>query len=213
MDFLKDLKFDDKGLIPAIAQDAVSREVLMCAYMNEESLKRTLESGKATYFSRSRQELWEKGATSGHYQYVKEILVDCDGDALVLKVVQEGAACHTENPSCFYRKVVDGKLVEIPTGLGRNPKILYDVYDIIVDRVKNPKEGSYTNYLFEKGIDKMLKKVGEESAEVIIASKNYVKAEVQYETADLLYHLSVVLVEQGLTWNDIFEELASRYNK
>ncbi len=213
MDFLKDLKFDEKGLIPAIAQDAVSHEVLMCAYMNEESLKRTLESGKATYFSRSRQELWEKGATSGHVQYVKEILVDCDGDALVLKVVQEGAACHTENPSCFYRKIVDGKLVEIPTGLGRNPKILYDVYDIIVDRVKNPKEGSYTNYLFEKGIDKMLKKVGEEAAEVIIASKNYVKAEVQYETADLLYHLSVVLVEQGLTWNDIFEELASRYNK
>lgn len=213
MDFLKELKFDEKGLIPAIAQDAVTKEVLMCAYMNEESLKQTLQSGKATYFSRSRQELWEKGATSGHVQYVKEILVDCDGDALVLKVAQEGAACHTGNPSCFYRKVVDGKLVEIPTGLGRDPKILYDVYDIIVDRVKNPKEGSYTNYLFEKGIDKMLKKVGEEAAEVIIASKNYVKAEVQYETADLLYHLSVVLVEQGLTWNDIFEELASRYNK
>lgn len=213
MDFLKELKFDEKGLIPAIAQDAASHEVLMCAYMNEESLKQTIQTGKATYFSRSRQELWEKGATSGHFQYVKDILVDCDGDALVLKVVQEGAACHTEHPSCFYRKIVDGKLVEIPTGLGRNPKILYDVYDIILDRVKNPKEGSYTNYLFEKGIDKMLKKVGEESAEVIIASKNYVKAEVQYETADLLYHLSVVLVEQGLTWNDIFEELASRYNK
>ena len=185
----------------------------MCAYMNQESLAKTIETGKATYFSRSRQELWEKGATSGHVQHVKEILVDCDGDALVLKIEQTGAACHTENRSCFYRKVVDGKLVEIPTGLGRNPKILYDVYDIIVDRVKNPKEGSYTNYLFEKGIDKMLKKVGEESAEVIIASKNYVKSEVQYETADLLYHLSVVLVEQGLTWNDIFEELSSRYNK
>ena len=107
----------------------------------------------------------------------------------------------------------DGKTVEIPTGLDTNPKILYDVYNVIVDRVKNPKEGSYTNYLFEKGIDKMLKKVGEESAEVIIASKNYVKAEVQYETADLLYHLSVVLVEQGLTWDDIFAELRSRYNK
>lgn len=213
MDFLNDLKFDEKGLIPAIAQDAISGEVLMCAYMNKESLAKTLETGKATYFSRSRQELWEKGATSGHVQRVKEILVDCDGDALVLKVEQEGAACHTDNPSCFFRKVVDGKLVEIPTGLGRNPKILYNVYDIIVDRVKNPKEGSYTNYLFEKGIDKMLKKVGEESAEVIIASKNYVKSEVQYETADLLYHLSVVLVEQGLTWNDVFEELASRYNK
>ncbi len=213
MEFLNDLKFDEKGLIPAIAQDAVSGEVLMCAYMNKESITKTLETGKATYFSRSRNELWEKGETSGHYQYVKDILVDCDGDALVLKVEQEGAACHTENPSCFYRKVIDGKLVEIPTGLGRQPGILYDVYNIIVDRVKNPKEGSYTNYLFEKGIDKMLKKVGEESAEVIIASKNYVKAEVQYETADLLYHLSVVLVEQGLTWDDIFGELSSRYNK
>ncbi len=213
MEFINELKFDENGLIPAIAQDAVTGEVLMCAYMNKESIHKTLESGKATYFSRSRQELWEKGATSGHVQYIKEILVDCDGDALVLKIEQTGSACHTENRSCFYRKVVDGKLVEIPTGLGRNPKILYDVYDIIVDRVKNPKEGSYTNYLFEKGIDKMLKKVGEESAEVIIASKNYVKSEVQYETADLLYHLSVVLVEQGLTWNDIFEELSSRYNK
>ncbi|MBQ2614153.1 MAG: bifunctional phosphoribosyl-AMP cyclohydrolase/phosphoribosyl-ATP diphosphatase HisIE [Clostridia bacterium] len=213
MEFLNDLKFDEKGLIPAIAQDAVSGEVLMCAYMNKDSILKTLETGKATYFSRSRNELWEKGETSGHYQHVKDILVDCDGDALVLKVEQEGAACHTENPSCFYRKVVDGKLVEIPTGLGRQPGILYDVYNIIVDRVKNPKEGSYTNYLFEKGIDKMLKKVGEESAEVIIASKNYVKAEVQYETADLLYHLSVVLVEQGLTWDDIFGELSSRYNK
>lgn len=212
-DFIKELKFDDKGLIPAVAQDAVTGEVLMLAYMNEESIKKTIESGHATYFSRSRQELWEKGAHSGHLQLIKEILVDCDADAIVLKIEQIGAACHTNNPSCFYRRVVDGKLVEIPTGLNKNPKILYDVYDIIVDRVKNPKEGSYTNYLFEKGIDKMLKKVGEESAEVIIASKNYVKSEVQYETADLLYHLSVVLVEQGLTWDDIFAELRSRYNK
>ena len=213
MEFLNELKFDEKGLIPAIAQDAVSGEILMCAYMNAESLEKTMETGRATYYSRSRQELWEKGAVPGHVQHVKEILADCDGDALVLKIEQEGAACHTGNLSCFYRKVVDGRLVEIPTGLGRNPKILYDVYNIIVDRVKNPKEGSYTNYLFEKGIDKMLKKVGEESAEVIIASKNYVKSEVQYETADLLYHLSVVLVEEGLTWDDIFQELSSRYDK
>lgn len=212
-DFVKDLKFDDRGLIPAVAQDAVSGEILMLAYMNEESIKMTLESGHATYFSRSRRELWEKGSHSGNLQFVKEILVDCDMDAIILKIEQKGVACHTGNPSCFYRKVVDGKLVEIPTGVDTNPKILYDVYDIIVDRVKNPKEGSYTNYLFEKGIDKMLKKVGEESAEVIIASKNYVKSEVRYETADLLYHLSVVLVEQGLTWDDIFGELRSRYNK
>ncbi len=213
MEFLKELKFDEKGLIPVIAQDAVSGEVLMCAYMNEESIQKTIETGHATYFSRSRQELWEKGATSGHYQTVKEMFLDCDGDALVLKVEQEGAACHTGNRSCFYRKLVDGKLVEIPTEGAVSPQILYDVYNVIVDRVKNPKEGSYTNYLFEKGIDKMLKKVGEESAEVIIASKNYVKAEVQYETADLMYHLSVVLVEQGLTWDDVFQELASRYKK
>ncbi len=213
MEFIKDFKFDEKGLIPAIAQDAVSGEVLMCAYMNAESIQKTIETGHATYFSRSRQELWEKGATSGHYQTVKDMYLDCDGDAIVLKVEQEGAACHTGNRSCFYRKVVDGKLVEIPTEGAVSPQILYDVYNVIVDRVKNPKEGSYTNYLFEKGIDKMLKKVGEESAEVIIASKNYVKAEVQYETADLMYHLSVVLVEQGLTWDDVFAELASRYNK
>lgn len=213
MEIMKNLKFDEKGLIPAIAQDAISGEVLMCAYMNEESLQKTMETGRATYFSRSRQELWEKGATSGHYQTVREILLDCDGDALVLKVEQEGAACHTGNRSCFYRKFVDGKWVEIPTEGAVSPQILYDVYQVILDRVKNPKEGSYTNYLFEKGIDKMLKKVGEESAEVIIASKNYVKSEVQYETADLMYHLSVVLVEQGLTWDDVFAELASRYKK
>ena len=213
MDFIKELKFDERGLSPAIAQDAVSGEVLMCAYMNEESLKLTMETGHATYFSRSRQELWEKGAHSGNLRHVQAMYVDCDGDALVLKIRQDGAACHTGNFSCFYRKVVDGKLVEIPTNFIATPKILYDVYNVIVDRVKNPKEGSYTNYLFEKGIDKMLKKVGEESAEVIIASKNYVKSEVQYETADLMYHLSVVLVEQGLTWDDVFSELASRYQK
>ena len=211
MEFLNDLKFDAKGLIPAVAQDAVSGEVLMLAYMNEESIKKTIETGHATYFSRSRNELWEKGATSGNYQDVVDMYVDCDGDAIVVKVRQTGSACHTGNRSCFFRKVVDGKLIEIPTGLAARPGILYDVYNVIVDRVKNPKEGSYTNYLFEKGLDKMLKKVGEESAEVIIASKNRIKAEVQYETADLLYHLSVVLVEEGLTWDDIFVELQGRY--
>ena len=211
MSFIKDLKFDDKGLIPAIAQDAVSGEVLMLAYMNEESINETIKTGHATYFSRSRQELWEKGATSGNYQDVVSMYVDCDKDAIVLKVKQTGNACHTNRHSCFFRQVVDDKFVEIPTGLGTKPVILYDVYNVITDRVKNPKEGSYTNYLFEKGIDKMLKKVGEEAAEVIIASKNYVKSEVQYETADLLYHLSVVLVEQGLTWDDIFTELQKRY--
>ena len=211
MDFINEIKFDEKGLVPAIAQDVVSGEVLMCAYMNKASLEQTIKTGKATYYSRSRQEIWVKGETSGHYQTVKEVLLDCDGDAIVIKVEQEGAACHTGNYSCFYRRLEDGKLVVIPTIGASSPQILYDVYNVILDRVKNPKEGSYTNYLFEKGIDKMLKKVGEESAEVIIASKNYVKSEVQYETADLMYHLSVVLVEQGLTWDDVFAELASRY--
>ncbi|MEG2670309.1 MAG: bifunctional phosphoribosyl-AMP cyclohydrolase/phosphoribosyl-ATP diphosphatase HisIE, partial [Oscillospiraceae bacterium] len=176
MEFIKNLKFDEKGLIPAIAQDAKTGEILMLAYMNEESLKKTIETGNATYFSRSRQELWEKGATSGHLQKVVEMFVDCDADSIVLKIKQIGAACHTNNYSCFYRKIVDGKLVEIPTGVELTANILYDVYDVIVDRVKNPKEGSYTNYLFKEGIDKMLKKVGEEAAEVIIASKNYVKS-------------------------------------
>lgn len=211
MEFLKNLKFDEKGLIPAVAQDAVSGEVLMLAYMNEESIKKTIETGHATYFSRSRSELWEKGATSGNYQDVVGMYVDCDQDAIVIKVRQTGNACHTNNYSCFFRQVADGKLIEIPTGMSAKPGILYDLYNVILDRVKNPKEGSYTNYLFDKGIDKMLKKVGEEASEVIIASKNYVKSEVQYETADLLYHLSVVLVEQGLTWDDIFVELQKRY--
>ena len=211
MEFIKDLKFNEQGLIPAIAQDVVSNEVLMCAYMNEESIKKTIETGKATYFSRSRQELWEKGETSGHFQYVKEILVDCDGDAIVLKVEQEGAACHTDNPSCFYRKLVDGKLVEIPTGLGRNPQILYNVYNLIVDRVKNPKEGSYTNYLFEKGMDKILKKVGEECTEVIIGGSKQDKEETVYEIADLCYHVMVLMVQMGITVEDITRELEKRH--
>ena len=204
-------KTNDQGLIPVIVQHYKTQEILMLAYMNEESFYETIKTGKMTYFSRSRQELWEKGATSGNIQELVDMYVDCDRDTIVLKVNQTGNACHTNNHSCFFRKVENGRLIEIPTGLAAKPEILYDVYNVIVDRVKNPKEGSYTNYLFEKGIDKMLKKVGEEAAEVIIASKNYVKSEVQYETADLLYHLSVVLVEQGLTWDDIFIELQKRY--
>ena len=148
MEFVKDLKFDEKGLIPAVAQDAVSGEILMLAYMNEESIKQTIETGHAVYFSRSRQELWEKGATSGNIQNVVDMYVDCDRDAIVLKVNQTGNACHTNNHSCFFRKVENGKLIEIPTGLAARPGILYDVYNVIVDRVKNPKEGSYTCLLY-----------------------------------------------------------------
>ncbi len=210
-DFISGLKFDEKGLIPTIAQDAKSGEVLMCAYMNEESLKKTIDSKNAVYFSRSRQELWEKGATSGHYQKVKNILVDCDCDAIVLKVEQTGAACHTNNYSCFYREAVGGILEEITTGRNIGEGVLYDVFDTIVSRKENPKEGSYTNYLLDKGIDKILKKVGEEATETIIAAKGEDNGEVVYEAADLLYHLSVMLVDKGLTWDDIFDELAKRH--
>ena len=212
-DFIKELKFDDKGLIPAIAQDYLTGEVLMCAYMNEESLRLTMETGHATYFSRSRQELWEKGAHSGHLQQVKEILVDCDADALVIKIDQTGAACHTGNRSCFFRRVEDGSLKEIETGLHRLNGILYEETAVARDRRANPQEGSYTNFLLQEGVDKIAKKVGEEAAEVIIAAKNHSKDEMRYETADLLYHLSVLLVEQGMDWDDIFAELAHRRGK
>lgn len=201
------LKFDEKGLVPAVVQDYKTREVLMVAYMNEESLKKTIETKMTHFYSRSRQTLWQKGETSGHTQSVKEIRLDCDQDTLLVLVEQEGVACHTGNYSCFYTDLLTKQ--EIPFE-SLNRSVLYEIYETIQNRVKNPVEGSYTNYLFEKGIDKMLKKVGEESAEVIIAAKNRVYEEVRYEVADLMYHLSVVLVEQGLTWDDIFNELKTR---
>ena len=203
---MMELKFDQNGLIPAIAQDYRTGEVLMQAYMNEESLQKTIETGKATYYSRSRQALWEKGEESGHTQFVKSISVDCDGDCLLLKVEQVGAACHTNNRTCFYRDL-DGQELDL-SKVGA--EVLYEVYDVICDRIVNPKEGSYTNYLFEKGIDKISKKVGEEAVEVVIASKNRSKDELTYETADLLFHLLVLLKEVGVTPDDIFEELKKR---
>ena len=200
------LKFDEKGLIPAIVQDAVTGKVLTLAYMNRESLNISMERGLTCFWSRSRQELWLKGETSGNYQHIVSMTADCDGDALLIKVEKEGPACHKGTDSCFD----EGRLWESEE---RHEFSLQGLMKLIEGRKSDKKEGSYTTYLFEKGLDKILKKVGEESAEVIIASKNYVKSEVQYETADLLYHLSVVLVEQGLTWDDIFSELQSRYNK
>ncbi|MDR0405904.1 MAG: bifunctional phosphoribosyl-AMP cyclohydrolase/phosphoribosyl-ATP diphosphatase HisIE [Clostridiales bacterium] len=200
------LKFDEKGLLPVVVQDYRSNTVLMQAYMNEESLKLTRETGKATYYSRSREKLWVKGEESGHFQFVKEILADCDGDCLLLKVEQVEAACHTNHFSCFYRDVDGGEVNETPP----NPAILYEVYDVICDRLLHPKEGSYTNYLFDKGIDKMCKKVGEEAAEVIIGAKNRAKEEVRYEAADLIFHLWVVLKEIGVTPDDVFAELQKR---
>ena len=211
MGFIDEVRWNEQGLVPVIAQDAESGRVLMLAYMNKESLKKTIDEGKATYFSRSRQTLWTKGETSGHYQFVKDILIDCDNDAILLKVEQIGSACHTNNLSCFYRKLQDDEAAELAKEDERSSAILSDVYQVIKDRKENPKEGSYTNYLLDKGIDKILKKVGEETAEVIIGAKNNDKAEIQYEVADLLYHLNVMLFERGLTLSDVYEELAKRY--
>lgn len=210
-----DLKFDEKGLIPAIAQDYRSGEVLMLAYMNREALEKTLETGKMHYWSRSRNKLWLKGETSGHFQNMKSVCLDCDGDTLLFRVEQIGAACHTDNYTCFYRRLSeDGVFGEASNGINKSPAdmsyILREVYNIIVDRKIHPKEGSYTNYLFEKGLDKILKKVGEECAEVIIAAKNKSRDEVRYEAADLLYHLLVLLVERDMDPNEVYEELISR---
>ncbi|NLY44161.1 MAG: bifunctional phosphoribosyl-AMP cyclohydrolase/phosphoribosyl-ATP diphosphatase HisIE [Clostridiaceae bacterium] len=212
MQFEEQLKYDKDGLIPAVIQDYRTGSVLMVAYMNKESIRRTIETGKTVFWSRSRQKYWTKGETSGHFQYVKNIQVDCDADCLLIQVEQVGAACHTNNYSCFYREYKEGQIVEKekkPESF-QKAKVLQDVYDVIVDRVKNPREGSYTNYLFTKGLDKMLKKVGEEAAEVIIAAKNKDAGEIRYEVADLLYHLLVVLVERGITLDEIYEELENR---
>ena len=196
------LKFNEQGLIPAIAQDASSGEVLMMAWMNEDSLKLTMDTGYATYYSRSRKELWKKGETSGHVQKVVSMKYDCDGDTLLLLVEQTGVACHTGEKSCFFNDIMGEK--QVPA------KILDDVYKIILDRRENPKEGSYTNYLLDKGIRKTCKKVGEEASETIIGAVAGDTDNVRYEVADLLYHLSVLLVQCNLTWDDIFTELEKR---
>ncbi|SNS63177.1 phosphoribosyl-ATP pyrophosphatase /phosphoribosyl-AMP cyclohydrolase [Anaerovirgula multivorans] len=203
---MKDLKFDEKGLIPAIVQDDTTKEVLMLAYMNEASLKKTLETGETWFWSRSRKELWHKGETSGHIQRVKHISYDCDGDTLLIQVLQKGAACHTGEKSCFFNPLY-GEKEEGKVG----SEILEKLYGIIANRKENPKEGSYTNYLFDKGIDKMLKKVGEETAEVIIAAKNPGKEELVYETSDLFYHLLVLLREKDIAPEEIFIELNKRF--
>lgn len=211
MEFINELKFNAHGLIPAVVQNIETKEVLMVAYMNADTLKQTLETGRATFWSRSRKEVWVKGDTSGNYMYVKEIRVDCDADCLVLLVNPAGPACHTGNRSCFFRKVEDGKLVKDDTVPERN-----DIFEreqaVVIDRKKNPEDGSYTNYLFDKGEDKILKKVGEEAAEVVIAGKNRDKGEISYEVSDLIYHLTVMLVDNDMTWDDIYKEMERRRN-
>lgn len=200
------LKVNADGLIPVVVQDYQTNEVLMLAYMNEEAFNTTMRMGKMTYFSRSRQTLWTKGETSGHIQYVKSLTADCDYDTILAKVSQVGGiSCHTGAPSCFFNEIVKKEYIE------RNPlKVFESVYDVIADRRANPKEGSYTNYLFDKGLDKILKKVGEEATEIVIAAKNPDNEEVKYEISDFLYHMMVLMVEKGLTWEDITRELAQR---
>lgn len=200
-----DFKLLDNGLIPVVVQDYRTNEVLMVAYMNEDSYKMTIDTGKMTYYSRSRKKLWLKGETSGHFQYVKSLMIDCDNDTILAKVRQIGAACHTGNRSCFFKELAKKDYVST------NPlTVLMDDYDIIMSRKNNPKEGSYTNYLFDQGIDKILKKCGEEAAEIIIAAKNPDAEELKYEIADFLYHMMVLMAECGLDWNDITKELVNR---
>lgn len=205
LEFVDTLKFDDKGLIPAVVQDIDTKEVLMLAYMNKESMKKTLTDKKATYFSRDRQKLWTKGETSGNTQDVVGFYYDCDKDTILLLVKQKGVACHTGNYSCFFNKVFTNEEL-------LKSEVIYKLYDLIKDRKNNPKEGSYTNYLFDKGLDKILKKVGEESAEVIIGAKNENKDEIVYEISDLIYHLLVLMVNSNVTIEDIKNELKYRQN-
>ncbi|HBA97930.1 MAG TPA: bifunctional phosphoribosyl-AMP cyclohydrolase/phosphoribosyl-ATP pyrophosphatase [Lachnospiraceae bacterium] len=200
-----DFRLMENGLIPVVVQDYKTSEVLMVAYMNEEAYKKTLETGRMTYFSRSRNEIWVKGETSGHFQYVKSLMLDCDNDTILAKVRQVGAACHTGSYSCFFKKLTKEDYVST------SPlKVLEEDYNIIINRKNNPKEGSYTNYLFDKGIDKILKKCGEEASEIIIAAKNDGGEELKYEIADFLYHMMVLMAECGLDWEDITRELVNR---
>lgn len=201
------LKFDSNGLIPAIVQDAASKQVLTLAYMNEESLKKTIETGETWFYSRSRRELWHKGATSGNTQTVQSIAFDCDQDALVVQVNPKGPACHNGTTTCFAEKLYEA---ETPAAKA-DVSFLYELENIIAEREQQRPEGSYTTYLFEKGVDKILKKVGEESAEVIIAAKNRDHDELQWESADLIFHLLVLLKEQNLPFSDVLVALKQRH--
>lgn len=197
------LKFDEKGLIPAVVVDHYTKEVLTLAYMDRESLGITLEKGLTCFYSRSRKKLWLKGETSGNFQHVVSVTADCDGDALVVEVVKDGPACHTGEESCFHNPVYLSDT---------HKQFSYEgLYRLIEGRKTSPKEGSYTTYLFEKGIDKILKKVGEESTEVIVAGKGGSRAETVFEISDLIYHLTVLMVEMGISLEDVAKELEKRH--
>ena len=200
---VKNLKFDQNGLIPAVVVDSITKKVLTVAYMNEESLKISMEKGLTCFWSRSRQELWLKGETSGNFQHIVSITADCDGDALVVVVDKDGPACHKGEDSCFHNPVWESD--------ERQEFSLQALMDMLVGRKESPKEGSYTTYLFQKGLDKILKKVGEECTEVIIGAKSDDKAETVYEIADLCYHVMVLMIQMGISLEDIHKELASRH--
>ncbi len=201
----EEFKKNSDGLMPVVVQDYRTGQVLMMAYMDEAAYQETVEGGRMCYYSRSRQQRWLKGETSGHYQYVKSLYLDCDSDTILAKVAQVGAACHTGSYSCFFKELLDKHAI------AANPhKVLEDVYGVIADRKLHPKEGSYTNYLFDKGIDKILKKCGEEATEIVIAAKNPDPEEIKYEISDFLYHVMVLMVEKNVTWEDIMRELANR---
>ena len=199
---INELKFNSDGLIPVVVQDAATKQVLTVAYMNEESLKITLEEKRTCFYSRSRKELWRKGETSGNTQQLVRLTADCDKDALVAEVIPAGPACHTNAVSCFFNEIFEAEQL---------PFSLEGLYELIKGRKTDKKEGSYTTYLFEKGIDKILKKVGEECTEVVIAGKGNDKAEVIFEISDLAYHILVLMVEMGISLEDIHTELASRH--
>lgn len=200
---LDEVRFGPDGLVPAIAQDEDTLEVLMLAYMNREALEKTLEGPHATYYSRSRQKLWTKGETSGHLQRVVSVRYDCDADTVLLRVRQTGPACHTGARTCFFNVLKEG-------GPEADASILGELFNVIEDRKQNPKEASYTNRLLSGGPDRILKKIGEEAGEVIIAGKNEDSAEIAYEAADLIYHLFVLLSSQGMAPADVYAQLRKR---
>lgn len=206
---INSLKFSHNGLIPAIVQDHTTKQVLMMAYMNKESIQISIDEKKTCFYSRSRKELWRKGATSGNYQHIVNISADCDLDTLLIEVEKDGPACHTGKESCFFNEVFNNE--NLSQDIASDKFNLEVLYNLILDRKKQPKEGSYTSYLFEKGIDKILKKVGEESTEVVIAAKNNDKKETVFEVADVLYHLMVLMGEMNISVDDIMNELEGRH--
>ncbi len=200
-----DFKTNGDGLVPVIVQDYKTEQVLMLAYMNEQAFEDTLRTGKMNYYSRSRKSQWLKGETSGHFQYVKSLHLDCDNDTILARVHPVGPACHTGHTSCFFQTLAEKEHKET------NPlKVFEDVFAVILDRKEHPREGSYTNYLFDKGTDKILKKVGEEATEIVIAAKNPDPEEIKYEISDFLYHVMVLMAVKGITWEEITQELANR---